>query len=82
MIVSYRAHKSATHEKTIKKIRYLKSYLISSRNFYNSGLCQSKSHFLGLYFFILSNAAPTKPRKSGCGLLGRDLNSGWNCTPT
>ena len=24
-------------------------------------------------------AAPTKSRKSGCGRVGRDLNSGWNC---
>ena len=27
-------------------------------------------------------AARIKPAKSGCGALGRDLNSGWNCTPT
>lgn len=78
MIVSYRAHKSATHGKA----KQFKKLPLGSRNLYNSGLCQSKSHFLGLYFFILSNAAPTNPRKSGCGLLGRDLNSGWNCTPT
>ena len=27
-------------------------------------------------------AAPTKSRKSGCGRVGRDLNSGWNCEAT
>ncbi len=25
------------------------------------------------------SAAPTSPSKSGCGAVGRDLNSGWNC---
>ena len=33
-------------------------------------------YFDSLYF----NAAPTKPLNKGCGLFGRDLNSGWNCT--
>src|SRR5699024_2115682 len=27
-------------------------------------------------------AAPIRPMNKGCGRLGRDLNSGWNCTPT
>ncbi len=31
---------------------------------------------------VLSAAAATKARNNGWGLLGRDLNSGWNCTPT
>ena len=29
-----------------------------------------------------SSAAPTKPRKSGAGRVGRDLNSGWNWLAT
>src|SRR5207245_6263633 len=29
-----------------------------------------------------SAAAPTKSRKSGCGRLGRERNSGWNCEAT
>ena len=29
-----------------------------------------------------SSAARTRPTNSGCGRLGRLLNSGWNCTPT
>ena len=28
-----------------------------------------------------SRAAATKPAKSGCGKLGLDWNSGWNCAP-
>src|SRR5260370_39793954 len=28
-----------------------------------------------------STAAPTKDANRGCGSNGRDLSSGWNCTP-
>ncbi len=35
------------------------------------------------YFFFSNffcfNAAATNPLNSGCGSVGRDLNSGWNC---
>ena len=30
---------------------------------------------------LRSTAAPMKEEKSGCGSNGRDLSSGWNCTP-
>ena len=30
----------------------------------------------------LASEALMKPEKMGCGLLGFDLNSGWNCTAT
>ena len=33
------------------------------------------------FFSLLLSDAPTKPRNNGCALFGRDLNSGWNCTP-
>ena len=33
-------------------------------------------------FSFFAMAAEMKPRNSGWGRLGRDLNSGWNCTPT
>ena len=35
-------------------------------------------HLLGPDFDFLFNAAATSPTKSGCGAVGRDLNSGWN----
>src|SRR5262249_22006587 len=30
---------------------------------------------------LWSTAAPTNEAKRGCGSNGRDLSSGWNCTP-
>ena len=30
---------------------------------------------------LMSSEARMNSRNSGCALLGRDLNSGWNCTP-
>ena len=41
-------------------------------------------HIYCAYFllFIRAAAAVTKPRNSGCGRLGRLLNSGWNWPAT
>ena len=33
----------------------------------------------GAACFRIFSAAATSPSKSGCGAVGRDLNSGWNC---
>ena len=53
---------------------------------YGRGLLRAcEANYSAHYFSLLSCssfAAEMKPRKSGCALLGRDLNSGWNCTPT
>ena len=35
-----------------------------------------------LYLFACSSDALIKSLNKGCDLLGRDLNSGWNCTAT
>ncbi len=37
---------------------------------------------LGFYFFAFSFAAFNNPTNNGCGLIGRDRNSGWNWLPT
>ena len=34
------------------------------------------------FFLLYFTAAAMNSRKSGCADWGRDLNSGWNCTPT
>ena len=35
-----------------------------------------------MFYVFPFMAASTSPTNSGCGRLGRLLNSGWNCTPT
>jgi hypothetical protein len=39
-------------------------------------------HIFKEYYFAFSNAALTKSRNNGCGRVGRDVNSGWNCEAT
>lgn len=41
-------------------------------------LCYDFSHYTALYAIYFDKAAFTNPTKSGCGLSGLDLNSGWN----
>ena len=37
------------------------------------------SQIRAFHFFLPFRAALTRPLNSGCGIVGRDLNSGWNC---
>ena len=70
-----------------------RKFAIRAENMLHFLRCISCAKRIFVYFFshkgllVFSYILPFKalsinPKNSGCGLFGRLLNSGWNCTPT